>query len=158
MMQSKKPKARGKWGDGKEFSFPTVLPPQHFYKGKQNHNSSVAFSGNLWSGEERRRSFRLFTHQTTQFIFTCHHLICLSVLQAVSKSKNYREQSTDPESNNPRGTCPAFLEITVREKNYLLRATIWSTNTFSFPQQLGYCRNRKYVIFFLKLYLIPELM
>lgn len=53
--QSKKPRARGKWGDGKKFTFPTVLPPQHFYKGKQNQNSSIAFSGKLmeWGTEEK---------------------------------------------------------------------------------------------------------
>lgn len=53
-MQSKKPKAREKQGDGKKFSLPNVPAPLYFYKGKQNQNSSVAFSGKLmeWGREK----------------------------------------------------------------------------------------------------------
>lgn len=97
-----------------------------------------------------------FTHQTLLNLFLLAITLSLSPSSCLQQQE-LQKKSTAPESNNPQGTCFAFLEITVREKNYP-RAAVWSTNTFSFPQQLGYCRNWKYIIFFLKLYLIPELM
>lgn len=84
-------------------------------------------------GEEGVLGF-LHTKHYSIYFYSPSPYLSLSPSSCLQQQELQRK-STDPESNNPRGTCSAFLEITVRKKNYLLRATVSSTNTFAFPPQ-----------------------
>lgn len=77
-------------------SLPTALPPQDFYKGKQNQNSSVAFSEKPLEWEKKDEGVWGFLHIKTYSIYLSLPSPCLSVFQAVSNSKR-----ADPKSNNP---------------------------------------------------------
>lgn len=50
-------------------SFPTALPPQDFYKGKQNQNSSAAFSEKPLEWEKKDEGVCGFLHIKTYSIY-----------------------------------------------------------------------------------------
>lgn len=127
-----------------------------FLPGNNNIEIPASFSQeSLYSGKERRNCELL--HIKPRSICLRLPSPYLSPSPSSCLQQQVQRASTDPQSNNPRGTCSAFSEITASEKNYLLRAAVGSTNTFSSPQQLGY-RRRRHRGIFLKLYLTQELM
>lgn len=102
VMQSKKPKARGKWGDGKKFSSPTVLPPQRFHKAKQKSKFLHCFLRKTYGvgkGEERVSGFLHIKHYSIYFYLPPPYL-SLSSSSCLQQQELWRT-STDPESNNP---------------------------------------------------------
>lgn len=92
-MQSKKPQARWKWGDGKEFSFPTALPPRYFYQETTTPRFLHRFLRKVHRvGRRGEGTVSFYTSNLAPLACACRHLICLPVLQAVSSSK-YKERA-----------------------------------------------------------------
>lgn len=121
LMQSAERKARRKWGDGKMLSFPTVLPPQCFYKGKQNQNSSVPFSGKPLDWEKKDEGVWGFSHIKPYSISSFFFAITLSGCP--------QQQDTDPKWNKSWGTCSALPKRTPKERSDLLRTPVWPHQT-----------------------------
>lgn len=73
-------------------SFPTALPPQDFYKGKQNQNSSAAFSEKPLEWEKKDEGvWGFLTHQNLLNLF--FFAIALFVSQSFRLSPTAREQT-----------------------------------------------------------------
>lgn len=110
--QSKKPRARRKWGDRKKFTFPTVLPPRHFYKGKTKSKFLHCFLRKAYGvGNGGEGVLGFFIHQTLLNLFLLAITLSLSPSSCLQQQE-LQKKSTAPESNNPQGTCFAFLEVT----------------------------------------------
>lgn len=125
-------KAKMRWWEGVLISY--CSSSSVFLPGNNNTEIPAPLSQeSSQSGEERRRHCELL-HIKPRSISLRLPSPYLSPSPSSCLQQQVQGKSTDPPSNNPRGTCSAFSEITASEKNYLLRAAVGSTNTFSSPQ------------------------